>query len=78
MHHIERQNEFWTKNANNRFLSKISEYISDVHLCIVKLESGGQQLPVIEKNLSGDIFNLEKSSFLFSTENIRFTQIIEC
>ena len=44
------------------FLSKIREYWIDVHLRIVKLESGGQQLPVTKKNLSWNIFNLEKSS----------------
>ena len=63
MRHIERQNDFWTKYANNRFLSKIREYCIDVRLLIVKLESG-QQLPVIKKNLSRNIFNIEKSSFL--------------
>ena len=51
MRHIERQNDFCTKNANDRFLSKIREYWIDVRLCIVKLESGGQQLPVTEKSL---------------------------
>ena len=34
-------------------------------LCIVKLESGGQQLPVIKENLSGNSFNLEHSFFLY-------------
>ena len=58
MRHIERQNDFCTKNANNRFLSKIREYWIDVRLRIVKLESGGQQLPVTKKNLSRNIFNL--------------------
>ena len=58
MRHIERQNDFCTKNANNRFLSKIREYWIDVCLRIVKLESGGQQLPVTKKNLSRNIFNL--------------------
>ena len=42
--HIERQNDFWTKNDNNGFLSKIWEYWTDVHLHIVNFESGGQQL----------------------------------
>ena len=58
MRHIERQNDFCTKNANNRFLSKIREYCKDVRLRIVKLESGGQQQPVTKKNLSRNIFNL--------------------
>ena len=58
MRHIERQNDFCTKNANNRFLSKIREYWIDVRLRIVKLESGGQQLPVTKKNFSRNIFNL--------------------
>ena len=58
MRHIERQNDFCTKNANNRFLSKIRECWIDVRLRIVKLESGGQQLPVTKKNLSRNIFNL--------------------
>ena len=44
-------------------LSKIWQYWTDVHLCIVKLESRGQQLPVIEKNCSGNRFSPEKSSF---------------
>ena len=58
MRHIEHQNDLCTKNANNRFLSKIREYWIDVRLRIVKLESGGQQLPVTKKNLSRNIFNL--------------------
>ena len=37
MCHIERQNDFCTKNVNNRFLSKIREYWIDVRLHIVKL-----------------------------------------
>ena len=57
MRHIECQNDFCTKNANNRFLSKIREYWIDVRLRIVKLESG-QQLPVTKKNLSWNIFIL--------------------
>ena len=40
MRHIERQNDFWSKIANNRLLSKIWEYWTDEHLRIVKLESG--------------------------------------
>ena len=73
MCHIERQNDFCTKNANNRFLSKIREYWIDVCLCIVKLESGGQQLLVTKKNLSRNIFNLEKSTFLLKVlKNICF------
>ena len=79
MYHIERQNGFCTKNANNRFLSKIREYWIDVRLRIVKLESGGQQLPVAKKNLSRNIFNLEKSSFLLKLlKTYVFTQITEC
>ena len=78
MHHIERQNEFWTKNANNRFLSKISKYSTDVHLCIVKLESGGQQLPVIEK-ISPEIFLTLKNPLSYLVlKTYVFTQIIEC
>ena len=73
MRHIERQNDFCTKNANNRFLSKIREYWIDVRLRIVKLDSGGQQLPVTKKNLSRNIFNLYKIlSFIKSTKNICF------
>ena len=79
MRHIERQNDFCTKNANNRFLSKNREYWIDVRLCIVKLESGGQQLPVSKKNLSRNIFNLEKSSLLLKVlKTYVFTQITEC
>ena len=71
MRHIERQNDFCTKNANNRFLSKIREYWIDVRLHIIKLESKDQQLPVTKKNLPRNIFNLEKSSFFNqSTENM--------
>ena len=69
----EHQIDCGTKNANNRFLSKIWEYWTDEHLCIVKLESGGQQLPFVEKNLSGNSFNLKKSTFFIkSTKNICF------
>ena len=64
MRHIECQNDFCTKNANNRFLSKITEYQIDVHLRIVKLESGSQQLPVTKKTLSRNIFYLENPLFL--------------
>ena len=61
------------------FLSKIREYWIDVHLRIVKLESGGQQLPVTKKNLSQNIFNLEKSSFLLKVlKTYVFTQITKC
>ena len=50
-----------------------------MHLRIVKLESGGQQLPVIKKNHSGNKFNLEKSSFLLKVlKTYVFTQITEC
>ena len=63
MRHMERQNDFCTKNANNRFLSKIWEYWTDVRLGIVKLESGGQRLPVTKKNLSRNVFNLENPLF---------------
>ena len=56
-----------------RFLSKICEYWTDVHLRIVKLKSGGQQLPILKKNLSRNSFNLEKSPFLLKLpKNIRF------
>ena len=64
MPHTERQNVFWTKNANNIFFIQNLKYngytMIDVHLCIVKLESGGQQLPVIKKNRSENI-TLKKS-----------------
>ena len=38
MHHIERQNDFWTKNTNNRCLSKIREYwmYTELHICITQ------------------------------------------
>ena len=79
MRHIERQNDLCTKNANNRFLSKIREYWIDVRLRIVKLESGGQQLPVTKKNLSRNVFILVKSSFLFKVlKTYVFTQITKC
>ena len=72
--HMERQNDFWTKNANNILSSKIWKYQTDVHLHIAKLKSRGHQLPVMKKNRPGKRFNLEKSSFFFikSTKNIRF------
>ena len=38
------------------FLSKIREYWIDVRLRIVKLESGGQQLPIAKKKISPEIF----------------------
>ena len=34
-----------------------------MHLRVVKLESGGQQLPVKKKNRSGNRCNLEKPLF---------------
>ena len=78
MRHIERQNDFRTKNANN----PKSEYWIDVRLRIVKLESAGQQLPVTKKKkkkLSRNIFYLEKSSFLLKLlKTYVFTQITEC
>ena len=47
--------------------------MTDVHLRIAKLESGGQQLPVIKQNLSGNSFNLKNPIFFIkSTKNIRF------
>ena len=50
-----------------------------MRLPIVKLESGGEQLPVIKKNHSGNRFNLEKFSFLLKIlETYVFTQITEC
>ena len=55
---------FEPKMPTISFLSKIRKYWIDVHLRIVKLESGGQQLPVTKTNCSGNRFNLEKSPFL--------------
>ena len=53
-----------TQKCQQYFLNQKSENNwTDVHLHIVKLESGGQQLPVIKKNHSGNRFNLGKSSF---------------
>ena len=50
-----------------------------MHLHIVKLESGGQQLPVIKKNRSGNRFNLENTLFLLKgIKTYGFTQITEC
>ena len=58
------------------FLSKIWKYWTDVHFRIVKMEAGGQQLPVIKKYCSGNRFNLEKSFFFIkSTKTYVFTQI---
>ena len=81
MRHMERQNDFCTKYANNKFSSKIREYRMDVRLRIVKLESAGQQLPVTtKKKIFPEIFfNLEKSSFLLKLlKTYAFTQITEC
>ena len=44
-------------------LSKIWEYRTNVHLRIEELESRGQQLPVIKKNLFESILNIETSLF---------------
>ena len=44
-------------------LFKIREHWIDVRFRIVKLESGGQKLPVTKKNLSRNIFNFEKPLF---------------
>ena len=50
-----------------------------MYLHIGKLESGGQQLPVMKKNHPGNRFNLEKSSFLLKLlKTYVFTQITEC
>ena len=50
------------------FLSKIWEHWTHVHVCILILESGGEQLWVIKKEQqqqhSENSFNLEKFSFL--------------
>ena len=51
MRHMESQNDFRAKNANNRFLFKMWEYWTNVHLRILKLESGSQLLPVKKKNI---------------------------
>ena len=74
MRHIERQNDLWTKNANNKFVSKIWEYWTNVHLRIVRLESGGLQLPVIKKTSLRKYFQLSKMLFL----NIRFYPNTDC
>ena len=69
----------WLLNQNCQqklLLFKIWEHGTDVHLRIVKLESGDQQLPVIKKNLSANSFKIEKS--FFSLEVLKtyvFTQI---
>ena len=61
------------------FLSKIWKYWTDVHFCIVNLESGGQLLPIIKKYYSGNRFNHEKSSFLLKVlKTDVFTQIADC
>ena len=65
---------FEPKNANNIFFFIQNQRILDRRaFAHCKLESGGQQLPVIKKNCSGNRFNLEKSSFCIKgTKNIRF------
>ena len=64
MRHIERQNDFCTKHANNRFLSKIREYWIYVRLRIIKLESGGQQLQ-LQRKISPEIFVTLKNPLFY-------------
>ena len=79
IHHIKYQNDFWPKKCQQYFLSQIWEFWTDVPLHIVKLESGGQQIPVIKENHSGNRFNLAKLSFLLKVlKTYAFTQITEC
>ena len=59
MRHIERQNDFWTKKWQQLDFYPIWEYWIDVPLRIVKLESGGQQLPVTKKNLPETVLTLK-------------------
>ena len=75
LRYTKRQSDFWAKNANNRFLSKIWPYCTNVHLRFVELESGGQQLPIIKKHLSGNSFNLKKFSF-FLIQSTKSTLIV--
>ena len=50
-----------------------------MYLHIGKLESGGQQLPVMKKNHPGNRFNLENPLFLLKVlKTYVFTQITEC
>ena len=51
---------FEPKMPRKRFYPK-SDNIGQMCMLIVKLESGGQQLPVIKENLPENSFNLEKS-----------------
>ena len=51
------------QNANNIFFIQNLKIMDIVHLRIVKLKSGGQQLPLIKKIWSGNSFDLEKPSF---------------
>ena len=66
------------KMATNGFLSKIREYWINVRLCIVKLKSGGQQLPIAKKNLSLNIFNLENPFLIKAQKTYVYTQLTEC
>ena len=70
------QNDFWSKNANIRFLFNIREYWTiNVQLRIVKLESGGRQQPVIRKKRSKNSFDHNKMFFFTnSTKNVCFYQ----
>ena len=67
---------FEPKTINNMFLSKFWAYWTDAHLRIVKLELGGQQLPVMKKNLSTNSLKPEKSSFFYKVlKTYVFTQV---
>ena len=48
--HIEHQNDFWSKMPTIDVLFKICEHWTEVHFHIVKLESIGQQPPIIKEN----------------------------
>ena len=69
MRHIERQNDFWTKNANNSISSKIWEYWTDVYLRIVKLESATSYKEKISPKI---VLTLKNPLFIKSTKTIRF------
>ena len=76
---IERQNDVWTKNANNIFVSKIWECWTDVHLHIVSWNQEVNSYQLQRKITRELDLTLKKSSFLLKVlKTYVFTQIAEC
>ena len=77
MHHMKAYMNFDPTKPARVFSPKFKNYWTDVHLHIVKLESGDQQPPVLKENLSRNGFDLEKSSFIKSNKPYVFTEITD-